>query len=130
MTRRVVGIAMTLVLGVVAVPHAQNLTYAKGQNVSPAYEGWEEDSAGRKFFVFGYMNRNWQEEIDVPVGTDNRFTTGTPDQGQPTHFLPRRNRFIFRVPVPAGFTEKDEMVWSLSTSGKTEQAFANRRDPE
>ena len=94
---------------------AQNLTYAKGQNVSPAYEGWEEDSAGRKFFVFGYMNRNWQEELDVPVGPDNRFTVGNADQGQPTHFLPRRNRFIFRVPVPAGFTEKDELVWSLTT---------------
>ena len=127
MTRRVVGIALTMVLGVAAVPHAQNLTYAKGQNVSPAYEGWEQDSAGRKFFVFGYMNRNWQEELDVPVGTDNRFTTGTPDQGQPTHFLPRRNRFVFRVPVPAAFTEKDEMVWSLTVKGKTEQAFASLR---
>ena len=127
MTRRVIGIALALVLGVVATAPAQNLTYAKGQNVSPAYEGWEEDSAGRKFFVFGYMNRNWQEELDVPVGPDNRFTTGTADQGQPTHFLPRRNRFIFRVPVPPGFTEKDEMVWSLTTQGKTEQAFASLR---
>ena len=73
------------------------------------------------------MNRNWQEELDVPVGPDNRFTTGNADQGQPTHFLPRRNRFIFRVPVPAGFTEKDELVWSLTTRGKTEQAFASLR---
>ena len=56
-----------------------------------------------------------------------RFTTGDADQGQPTHFLPRRNRFIFRVPVPAGFTEKDEMVWALTTRGKTEQAFASLR---
>jgi hypothetical protein len=127
MTRRAVHVAIILGLGVAVTAGAQNLTYAKGQNVSPAYEGWEEDSAGRKFFLFGYMNRNWQEELDVPVGTDNRFTTGAPDQGQPTHFLPRRNRFIFRVPVPAGFTEKDELVWSLTTKGKTEQAFASLR---
>ena len=73
------------------------------------------------------MNRNWEEELDVPVGPDNRFTTVQPDQGQPTHFLPRRNRFIFRVPVPAGFTEKDELVWALTTRGKTEQAFASLR---
>ena len=66
---------------------AQNLTYAKGQNVSPAYEGWEEDSAGRKFFVFGYMNRNWQEELDVPVGPDNRFTAGHARPG-PADALP------------------------------------------
>ena len=127
MSRRVVGIALALVLGVAVAGRAQNLTYAKGQTVSPAYEGWEEDSAGRKFFVFGYMNRNWQEELDVPIGADNRFTSGNADQGQPTHFLPRRNRFIFRVPVPPGFTEKDEFVWTLTSKGKTEQAFASLR---
>lgn len=127
MIRRV--LLATAMIGVLATADAgaQNLTYAKGQNVSPAYEGWEEDSAGRKFFVFGYMNRNWQEELDVPVGADNKFTTGAADQGQPTHFLPRRNRFIFRVPVPPGFTEKDELVWSLTTKGKTEMAYASTR---
>jgi hypothetical protein len=127
MTRRAVAIAIAVGLGLAAAASAQNLTYAKGQNVSPAYEGWEEDSAGRRFFVFGYMNRNWQEELDVPVGPDNRFTTGTADQGQPTHFLPRRNRFIFRVPVPPGFSEKDELVWSLTSRGKTEHAYASLR---
>ena len=127
MSRRVFAFLAFLVFGLAAAAGAQNLTYARGQNVSPAYEGWEEDSAGRKFFVFGYMNRNWQEELDVPVGPDNRFTSGAADQGQPTHFLPRRNRFIFRVPVPPGFTEKDELVWSLTTKGKTEQAFASLR---
>jgi hypothetical protein len=123
---RTVAVAIAALLSA-STAAAQNLTYARGQNVSPAYEGWEEDSAGRKFFVFGYMNRNWQEELDVPVGPDNRFTTGSPDQGQPTHFLPRRNRFIFRVPVPPGFTEKDELVWSLTTKGKTEMAYASLR---
>lgn len=127
MTRRVLGSVLALVVGVMAPASAQNLTYAKGQNVSPAYEGWEEDSAGRKFFVFGYMNRNWEEELDVPVGADNKFTTGVADLGQPTHFLPRRNRFIFRVPVPPGFSEKDELVWSLTTKGKTEMAYASLR---
>jgi plastocyanin len=124
MTRRVAVLAAFLATTAASAP-AQNLTYAKGQNVSPAYEGWEEDSAGRRFFVFGYMNRNWQEEVDVPVGADNKFLAGAADQGQPTHFLPRRNRFIFRVPVPAGFTEKDELVWSLTTKGKTELAYAS-----
>ena len=124
MTRRVALIATAVLLGTWTGAVAQHLTYAKGQTVSPAYEGWEEDSAGRKFFVFGYMNRNWQEELDIPVGADNKFTTGAADQGQPTHFLPRRNRFIFRVPVPAGFTEKDELVWSLTSRGKTELAYA------
>jgi hypothetical protein len=73
------------------------------------------------------MNRNWVEEIDVPIGPDNGFNVGGADQGQPTHFLPRRNRFIFRVPVPAGFTDKDELIWTLTTQGKSEKAFASLR---
>ena len=106
---------------------AQSLSYSRGQNVSPAYEGWEEAADGSRYFVFGYMNRNWQEEVDVPVGPDNGFNIGDADQGQPTHFLPRRNRFVFRVPVPRSFGEKDELVWTLTTQGKTEKAYASLR---
>ena len=108
-------------------PSAQSLSYSSGQNVSPAYEGWEIGTDGQKYFVFGYMNRNWVEEIDVPVGPDNGFNIGGADQGQPTHFLPRRNRFIFRVPVPVGFSDKDELIWTLTTQGKTEKAYASLR---
>jgi hypothetical protein len=103
------------------------LSYTKGQNISPAYEGWEQASDGTKYFLFGYMNRNWEEEIDVPVGPENGFNSGGADQGQPTHFLPRRNRFVFRVKVPTGFTEKDELIWTLTTHGKTEKAYATLR---
>jgi len=110
-----------------AAPAAQSLTYSTGQNVAPAYEGWEQDADGAKYFLFGYMNRNWEEEIDVPVGPDNGFNVGGADQGQPTHFLPRRNRFVFRVRVPNGFSEKDELIWTLTTHGKTEKAYATLR---
>ncbi len=106
---------------------AQSLSYTKGQNVSPAFEGWEEAADGSKYFLFGYMNRNWEEELNVPVGADNGFTPGNADQGQPTHFLPRRNRFVFRVAVPKTFTEKDELIWTLTTYGKTEKAYASLR---
>ena len=109
------------------VARAQSLSYSRGQNVSPAYEGWEEDDHGNRFFLFGYMNRNWEEELDVPVGPDNGFNLGSVDQGQPTHFLPRRNRFVFRVAVPTTFTEKDELVWTLTTKGKSEKAYATLR---
>jgi hypothetical protein len=105
----------------------QSLTFSKGQNVAPAYEGWEQDADGTKYFLFGYMNRNWEEEIDVPIGADNSFNVGGADQGQPTHFLPRRNRFVFKVRVPSGFSEKDELIWALTTNGKTEKAYATLR---
>jgi hypothetical protein len=125
--KRAVILAMFLSCPALAGPHAQSLSYSSGQNVSPAYEGWEVGADGTKYFVFGYMNRNWAEELDVPVGPDNGFNVGGVDQGQPTHFLPRRNRFVFRVPVPAGFTDKDELIWTLTTQGKSEKAYASLR---
>lgn len=106
---------------------AQSLSYTKGQNISPAYEGWEHGTDGARYFLFGYMNRNWEEEIDIPVGPDNGFNIGGADEGQPTHFLPRRNRFVFRVRVPNGFSEKDELIWTLTAHGKTERAYATLR---
>lgn len=127
---QVIGAAALIVL-VAGSAHvaldAQVLTYTKGQPISAGYEGWEEDADGSKYFVFGYMNKNWEEEIDVPVGTDNGFQPGPADQGQPTHFFPRRNRYVFRVPVPRGFREQDELVWTLTTHGRTSKAFASLR---
>ncbi len=102
------------------------LSYTKGQNVSPGYEGWEQNEDGSFNFLFGYMNRNWLEEVDAPVGPGNMLSPGPADQGQPTHFLPRRNRFIFKVRVPADWGDK-EMVWTLTTHGRTEYAYASLR---
>lgn len=105
---------------------AQSLTYSRGQNASPAFEGWEENPDGSFSFLFGYMNRNWEEELDVPIGPQNNIEPGGPDQGQPTRFLPRRNRFVFKVRVPKDWGDK-ELVWTLTTKGKTEKAYATLR---
>jgi len=109
------------------VLRGQVLTYSKGQPISAAYEGWEVDPDGSKYFIFGYMNKNWEEEMDVPVGPDNGFAPGPADRGQPTHFFPRRNRYVFRVPVPSQFTERDELIWTLTTHGRTSKAYASLR---
>ena len=97
-------------------------SFATGQSVVPAYEGWEQNDDGSFNLVFGYMNRNWQQVLDVPVGPDNAIEPGGPDQGQPTHFLPRRNRFVFRIRVPADFGER-ELVWTLTSHGRTQRAY-------
>jgi hypothetical protein len=101
-------------------------TYSAGQSVWPAYEGWEKNDDGTFSLVFGYMNENWQEELNVPIGPENNISPGNPDQGQPTHFLPRRNRFIFRIRVPKDFGTK-ELVWTVATHGKTEKAYGSLR---
>lgn len=120
-------LSLTLVLGGWLAPaaiHAQS--YASGQAVWPAFEGWERNDDGTFNLVFGYMNDNWSEEVDVPVGADNTLSPGPVDQGQPTHFLPRRNRFIFSVKVPKDFGNK-ELVWTLTSQGKAQKAYGSLR---
>src|SRR5687768_6057200 len=112
-----VGLALLL-----AAQAGSAQTYSSGQNVSPAFEGWELNADGSFNFLFGYMNRNWEEELDVPIGPDNNVEPSGPDQGQPTRLLPRRNRFIFRVRVAKDWGQK-EMIWTLTTKGKTEKAY-------
>jgi autonomous glycyl radical cofactor GrcA len=73
---------------------------------------------------FGYMNTNWLEEFDLAIGADNGIEPGGPDQGQPTHFYPRRNPFLFTVRVAKDFGTK-ELIWTLTAHGKTEKAYAS-----
>ena len=120
------GLFVVLALSLTHQVVSAQLSYSKGQNVSPAFEGWEQNPDGSFNLVFGYMNRNWLEEPDVPVGPENNISPGPADQGQPTHFLPRRNRFVFKVRVPADFGDQ-EMVWTLATRGQTEHAYGSLR---
>ena len=103
---------------------AQIVRHATGQNVVPVFEGWEHNPDGSFNMVFGYMNRNYEEVLDIPVGPDNSIQPGVPDQGQPTHFYRRRQQFVFKVRVPSDWGQKD-LVWTLTSRGKTEKAFAH-----
>jgi autonomous glycyl radical cofactor GrcA len=102
-------------------------TYSSGQVVSPAYEGWRPNADGSFTMYFGYMNQNWLQEFDVSIGPDNNIEPGGPDQGQPTHFYPRRNPFLFTIRVPKDLGSK-ELIWTLTTSGKTEHAYASLKN--
>ena len=103
------------------------IRYASGQNVAPVFEGWERNADGSFNFVFGYMNRNYEEEVDIPVGPNNAVEPavgpGGADQNQPAHFYPRRQQYVFKVRVPGDWGKKD-LVWTLTSHGKTEKAFA------
>ena len=98
-------------------------SYTKGQHIEPAYEGWRPLPDGSFNFMFGYMNENWEEQPNVDIGENNSFAPGDPDRGQPTHFLPRRNRFTFEVNVPADWGDR-ELVWTLSVNGVERKAYA------
>ena len=88
------------------------LKFNSGQSVQPAYEGWTRNPDGSRSMWFGYMNRNWEETPDIPAGPNNGFGGGGEDLGQPTHFLPRRQAFVFKVNVPADWPADKDLVWT------------------
>ena len=90
----------------------------RGQSITPAYEGWFQNADGTYSLSFGYFSRNRMEEIDVPVGPNNRIEPGGPDQGQPTHFIPGRMWGIFVVTVPKDFGQ-NKLTWTLTVNGQT-----------
>jgi hypothetical protein len=117
--------AALVLAGAASTTVKAQVQYATGQNVAPIFEGWERNPDGSYNMVFGYLNRNYEEAVDIPIGAQNSITIGDEvygDKGQPTHFYPRRQRFLFRVVVPKDWDEKRKVVWTLTSHGKTDQA--------
>ncbi len=110
------------------VEHNVHIKYQAGQDVVPIYEGWERVPDGSFNMVFGYLNRNHVQELNLPVGAQNNFEPGPADRNQPTYFYPRENHFMFRVNVPKDWDKKKELVWTVVANGKTNQARATLMD--
>jgi hypothetical protein len=121
-----IGVLATVVAALTAAAPAVGAETATrtGDNIAPVYEGWQKNADGTFDMLFGYFNRNYEEEPIVPVGPDNNFEPLGPDAGQPTYFYPRRNMFVFRVTVPKDWGDKD-LVWTLTVNGKTEKAYGS-----
>jgi hypothetical protein len=96
--------------------------FSSGQDVQPYFEGWIHNPDGTFDLVFGYFNRNWQEELAIPAGPDNSVEPGGVDRGQPTYFLPRRQGWVYRLRVPRDFG-KQVVTWTITANGKTQKAY-------
>ncbi|MCH7856951.1 MAG: hypothetical protein IIB37_09395 [Gemmatimonadetes bacterium] len=97
-----------------------------GDLVAPFFDGWIANRDGSVTMVFGFMNRNTEEIIDIPLGEDNYIFPPQFDGMQPTHFPVYdrrgfhgiRERGAFAVTVPAS-RAGTEVVWTLSHAGHT-----------
>src|SRR5438128_5780360 len=92
--------------------------HATGQSVTGAFEGWFANQDGSFSILLGYYNRNTKQELEIPIGPNNRIEPGGPDQGQPTHFLTGRQWGVFTVTVPKDFGNK-KLTWTLVANGQT-----------
>jgi len=118
---KALALCMLIALGSSALAGAQSLPleprHDTGQSVTGAFEGWFRNQDGTFSILLGYYNRNQKQDLEIPVGPNNRIEPGDPDQGQPTHFLPGRQWGIFTVTVPKDFGT-NKLTWTLVANGQ------------
>ena len=119
------AMVLVLVLGSATEAEAQadplHFTFNSGQTIQPYFEGWTHNPDGSFEMHFGYLNRNYVEELYVPVGANNRVSPAEPDKGQPTYFYPRVNRRVFSVTVPADWGD-ERLIWHVTIGDETYRA--------
>jgi hypothetical protein len=97
-----------------------------GDLVAPFFDGWYDNGDGSVTFVFGFMNRNLEEHVDIPLGSNNYIHPEEFNGVQPTHFpiydrgglTGARERGAFGVTVPADMAGT-EVWWTLTHAGRT-----------
>lgn len=95
-----------------------NAVRERGSSITGAFEGWFYNKDGSQSLLIGYFNRNTKQELDIPVGANNRIEPGGPDLGQPTHFLAGRQFGVFAIKVPKNFDTK-ELSWTIVANGQS-----------
>ena len=113
-------------LGVSPTVVAASLVAAQPRHpVYLIYDGFVRNADGSLTLAFGYYNVN---RVVVTVeGEDNAFLPGATDRGQPTVFLPGRQRFACVMVVPGVFD--GQLQWQVRFAGHESVTTARLLDP-
>ena len=111
-------------------PHLRDYPLAtfhkSGDLVAPFFDGFYDNGDGTVTFSFGFLNRNTEEIVDIPLGPNNFIEPAQFNGMQPSHFpvydrgglQGKRERGAFAVTVPANMAGT-EVVWTLTHAGRT-----------
>lgn len=132
LTTRVLAVAL---MGLIAAPlYAQLPAHlrdyplasrkASGDIVGPMFNGWIKNADNSVTMIFGFVNRNREEVVDIPLGPNNYIEPAMFDGAQPTHFpVYKRPGFVglqergtFAVTLPPEMADT-EVVWTLKYAG-------------
>jgi hypothetical protein len=80
-----------------------------GRQIVPFMEGWYDNGDGTYTISFGYLNRNANDPVDIPLGERNYIEPSKYDGVQPTHFMGSRQRGMFGITIPEA--ERDQDIW-------------------
>ena len=70
------GVAVAAAIPASVTAQDAPIAHNVGESITPAFEGWYRNADGTFSLSFGYMNRNYAQEIDIPVGPGNRIEPG------------------------------------------------------
>ena len=104
------------------------IPHKAGQSVTPSFEGWFKNPDGSFTLSFGYMDRNFWQAQDLPVGDDNRIEPGPIDRGS-RH---TSSRGVRPVSSPSSCRQTSATAWSPGrlTSGGDTIAIPGHLRPE
>ena len=98
---------------------------ASSNFVAPYFDGFYQNEDGTYTLSFGFMNRNEEDLIEIPLGPNNFIEPAQYDGMQPTSFPVvsysgfggPRERGTFGVIVPEDF--QGDVWWTITTNGYT-----------
>jgi hypothetical protein len=93
------------------------------KKISSILECVTENGDGTYTAYFGYRNDN-PKTIHIAAGSNNKFTPGPEDRGQPTDFAPGRTPYDQNAPLQIVFNGSN-LVWTLD--GGTSTASSNSK---
>lgn len=108
---------------------------AEGNFVAPYFDGFYQNEDGTYTLSFGFLNRNDEDLIEIPLGAGNFLEPAEFDGGQPTSFPVvqysafggPRERGAFGVVVPADF--EGDVWWTVTTDGYTTRVPGRLKSP-
>jgi len=90
-----------------------------GRAIVPIMEGAYDNEEDGSFTVsFGYLNRNMDSSVYIPLGSNNYIEPSEFDGLQPSHFSSDRHAGVFTVTVPASM--RNESIWWYLKTGDNE----------
>ena len=97
---------------------------ASGDLVGPMFNGWIRNPDDSVTMIFGFVNRNREEIVDIPLGPNNFIEPAMFDGAQPTHFpvysrpgfVGIQERGAFAVTLPPEMADT-EVVWTIKHQG-------------
>lgn len=89
-------------------------TPERDRPISPFMEGWYDNGDGTYTISFGYLNRNLDRVVEIPIGERNRIEPEQFNGLQPTVFDRSRRRGVFAITIPEDLRDTD--IWWYITN--------------